>query len=388
MSLPSHLAVQTLGLAKRYDGRGTFQGTHYWAFKPLDLEVAAGSALGLMGPNGAGKSTLLKLLSGLTHPSSGGYQYRGQMTSLLEVGTGFHPDLSGRENVYLSGALHGMTRPEMTQRMEAIQAFAGLHDQYMDHPIKHYSSGMKVRLGFSVAAHLHADILVVDEVLAVGDASFQAKCLQSMEAQMTEKGRTVLFVSHNLYALQSLCPQSLWLDRGEKVRFGDSAELVTDYLQQAHGPKSAFAAGHRVASGSGKLRLTDMEWMAGPPQTGVTNTLRIAYEGEGDQHDVDIRLNIHGQDGRFIAPIAMHAQGFTPSKLPASGEVYVHFEAMPFMEGWYSVQARVTERGVVAYEHKNVWGFQVASGGFLAQAPAYTSGKNGVHIRQDWRLEP
>jgi lipopolysaccharide transport system ATP-binding protein len=354
----------------------------------LDLEVAAGSALGLMGPNGAGKSTLLKLLSGLTHPSAGGYQYRGQMTSLLEVGTGFHPDLSGRENVYLSGALHGMSRPEMAQRMEAIQEFAGLHDQYMDHPIKHYSSGMKVRLGFSVAAHLHADILVVDEVLAVGDASFQAKCLQSMEAQMSEKGRTVLFVSHNLYALQSLCPQSLWLDRGEKVRYGASADLVTDYLQQAHGPKEAFASGHGVASGSGKLRLTDMEWMAGPPQTGVANTLRIAFEGEGDQHDVDIRLNVHGNDGRFIAPLAMHAHGFAPSVLPASGEVYVHFEAMPFMEGWYSVQARVTERGVVAYEHKNVWGFQVASGGFLAQAPAYPSGKNGVHLRQDWRLEP
>ncbi|NDD51071.1 MAG: hypothetical protein EBZ34_06560 [Flavobacteriia bacterium] len=228
----------------------------------------------------------------------------------------------------------------------------------------------------------------MDEVLAVGDASFQAKCLQSMEAQMSEKGRTVLFVSHNLYALQSLCPQSLWLDRGEKVRYGASADLVTDYLKQAHGPNAAFASGHGVASGSGKLRLTDMEWMAGPPRTGVANTLRIAYEGEGDQHDVDIRLNVHGNDGRFIAPLAMHAHGFAPSVLPASGEVYVHFEAMPFMEGWYSVQARVTERGVVAYEHKNVWGFHVASGGFLAQAPAYPSGKNGVHLRQDWRLEP
>lgn len=205
---------------------------------------------------------------------------------------------------------------------------------------------------------------------------------------MSEKGRTVLFVSHNLYALQSLCPQSLWLDRGEKVRYGASADLVTDYLKQAHGPKEAFASGHGVASGSGKLRLTDMEWMAGPPQTGVANTLRIAYEGDGDQHDVDIRLNVHGNDGRFIAPLAMHAHGFAPSVLPASGEVYVHFEAMPFMEGWYSVQARVTERGVVAYEHKNVWGFHVASGGFLAQAPAYPSGKNGVHLRQDWRLEP
>ncbi len=388
MSLPAHLALQTQGLAKRYFGRDAFKGTHYWALKPLDLEIAEGSALGIMGANGAGKSTLLKILSGLTHPSAGGYQYRGQMTSLLEVGTGFHPDLSGRENVYLSGALHGMTRAEMTQRIEAIQDFAGLHDQYMDHPIKHYSSGMKVRLGFSVAAHLHADILVVDEVLAVGDASFQAKCLRSMEAQISDKGRTVLFVSHNLYALQSLCPQSLWLARGEKVRFGDSTELVKDYLQQVQGPKGGFESGKTVASGSGKLRLTDLEWIAGPPQTGVANTLRIAYEGDGTHQDVDIRLNVHGNDGRFIAPIAMQPHGFAPSTLPASGALYVHFEAFPFMEGWYHVGARVTERGVVAYEHKNAWGFQVASGGFLAQTPAYPSGKNGVHVAQQWRLEP
>jgi lipopolysaccharide transport system ATP-binding protein len=389
MSLPSNIAIQTTGLAKAYRGRGAFKGTHYWALKPLDLEVPEGSALGILGANGAGKSTLLKLLSGLTHPTAGGYQYQGQMTSLLEVGTGFHPDLSGRENVYLSGALHGMTRTEMAQRMEAIQEFAGLHDQYMDHPIKHYSSGMKVRLGFSVAAHLHADILVVDEVLAVGDASFQAKCLQSMEAQMSDHGRTVLFVSHNLYALQTLCPQTLWLERGEKVRLGPSSELVTDYLQKVQTTSSSFGErGHSAAKGSGKLRLTDLEWMAGPPQTGVANTLRVAYEGTGDQHDVDIRLNVHGNDGRFIAPIAMHAHGFSPATLPASGELFVHFEALPFMEGWYHVDARATERGVVAYEYKNLWGFQVAGGGFLAQAPAYTAGKNGVHLRQEWRLEP
>ena len=385
MSLGKDTAIQIQGLGKQYRGRGAFKGRDFWALQPLDLEVKEGQALGLIGPNGAGKSTLLKMLSGLTHPSVGKYTYRGHMTSLLEVGTGFHPDLSGRENIYLSGALYGMKRSEIAKSIDAIQDFSGLHDRYMDHPIKHYSSGMKVRLGFSVAAHLQADILVVDEVLAVGDARFQAKCMQRMESQMQEHGRTVLFVSHNMYALQSLCHEALWLQDGEAVQHGPAEAITQAYLESVQDPKQGIQIAHDHA-GSGKLRITNLMWLKGPPQTGQSNTLKITYQGDSDHQEVDVRLNVLGRDGRFLSPIAMHAHGFRPEHLPAQGELMVHFASIPWMEGSYSMDLRLTERGVVAQEAKNIWGFKVSSGSFLAEGDPYTAGKNGVHVSQQWTI--
>ena len=228
MKLSSNLAIQTENLGKKYK----LKSSESWALKHINLNIETGSALGIIGPNGAGKSTLLKILSGLTKPTTGSYKYRGSLTSLLEVGTGFHPDLSGIENIYLSAALNGMSRKIIRKKVDQIIDFSGISSEYINQPIKHYSSGMKVRLGFAVAANIDADILIVDEVLAVGDVSFQEKCMQSMESQMHEQGRTVLFVSHNLYTLQKLCPQAILLYQSEMTQLGNSKDVCESYINQ------------------------------------------------------------------------------------------------------------------------------------------------------------
>jgi lipopolysaccharide transport system ATP-binding protein len=200
-----------------------------WALKDVSFEVKHGEVLGIIGRNGAGKSTLLKILSRITAPTEGTVDLYGRVGSLLEVGTGFHPELTGRENIYLNGAILGMTRAEIERRFDEIVAFAEL-EKFLDTPVKHYSSGMYVRLAFAVAAHLDPEILLVDEVLAVGDAAFQKKCLGKM-GTIAKEGRTVLFVSHNLIALRSLCPRAVWLDNGGLRRDDHSPDVVAEYLK-------------------------------------------------------------------------------------------------------------------------------------------------------------
>jgi ABC-2 type transport system ATP-binding protein/lipopolysaccharide transport system ATP-binding protein len=199
-----------------------------WSLSDVSFEVPEGSAVGVIGRNGAGKSTLLKVLTRITEPTRGVSRTRGRVGSLLEVGTGFHPELTGRENVFLNGAILGMGRSAIRQTFDQIVEFAGV-EKFLDTPVKRYSSGMYLRLAFAVAAHLDADILLVDEVLAVGDAEFQRKCLGRM-ASVEREGRTVMFVSHNLDAIVRLCPTTLWLDRGQVVAYGPSADVVDAYL--------------------------------------------------------------------------------------------------------------------------------------------------------------
>jgi lipopolysaccharide transport system ATP-binding protein len=199
-----------------------------WALRDISFDVHHGEAIGIIGQNGAGKSTLLKILSRITEPTSGCIEVHGRVSSLLEVGTGFHGELTGRENIQLNGAILGMTRQEVRSRFDDIVAFAEI-DRFIDTPVKYYSSGMYTRLAFAVAAHLDPEILVVDEVLAVGDAAFQAKCLKKM-GDATTQGRTVLFVSHNMPAVKSFCQNAVWLKQGRIVDLGDSASVVGRYL--------------------------------------------------------------------------------------------------------------------------------------------------------------
>lgn len=201
----------------------------FWALKDVSFEVKEGEVLGIIGKNGAGKSTLLKILSGITDPTSGRIEIMGRVASLLEVGTGFHPELSGRENIYMNGTILGMTRREIDSKLDEIIDFSGV-EKFIDTPVKFYSSGMKVRLGFSVAAHLEPEILIIDEVLAVGDYEFQAKCLGKMES-VSGQGRTVLFVSHNLEAVKSLCSRCIVLDKGQIGFNGFTKLAIQDYLR-------------------------------------------------------------------------------------------------------------------------------------------------------------
>jgi lipopolysaccharide transport system ATP-binding protein len=208
---------------------GKHQGETLWALKGINLQVQQGEVLGIIGRNGAGKSTLLKILSEVTAPTTGEVKIKGRIGSLLEVGTGFHPDLTGRENVFLNGAILGMTKVETSQKFDEIVDFSGI-EKFIDTPVKRYSSGMYVRLAFAVAAHLKPEILIIDEVLAVGDAEFQKKCLGKM-GDTAKEGRTVLFVSHNMTAIRSLCPKTILLEDGSISMSGKTEEVVENYFK-------------------------------------------------------------------------------------------------------------------------------------------------------------
>src|SRR6267378_1360593 len=217
---------------------GGMKGTQsIWALRDVSFDADEGEVIGIIGRNGAGKSTLLKILSRITYPTLGEVKVNGRVASLLEVGTGFHDELTGRENIYLNGSILGMRKREVEERFDAIVNFSGVA-QFIDTPIKHYSSGMRLRLGFAVAAHLEPDVLIVDEVLAVGDAGFQQKCIRAMEG-LRNIGRTVLFVSHNMAAVENLCSRAIWIDSGQVKSDGPAREVILAYMASFAGSPTA-----------------------------------------------------------------------------------------------------------------------------------------------------
>ncbi len=292
----------------------------FWALRDISFEVQRGEVLGIIGRNGAGKSTLLKVLSRITEPTNGKVTIRGRVASLLEVGTGFHPELSGRENVFLNGAILGMSRAEIRRKFDEIVAFAEV-ERFLDTPVKHYSSGMYVRLAFAVAAHLEPEILIVDEVLAVGDMAFQEKCLGKMESVAKQEGRTVLFVSHNISAVAAFCSRGLLLDAGAVRLDGTTAAAIEGYLQSRSGGAArgtAFSA-PRPESGS-PLEITGVSLNHGTPVThreplvvSIRFRTRTGLPGAG------FGIGFCSLDGRRILTCdSDYAGSFLP--VPAAGE--------------------------------------------------------------------
>jgi len=247
--------------AKDPFGQRNNEAEWIWALRDVSLEVAEGEVVGIIGRNGAGKSTLLKILSKITHPTEGNIKIRGRVASLLEVGTGFHEELTGRENVYLNGSILGMKKQEVDKCFDAIVEFSGV-EKFIDTQVKRYSSGMRLRLGFAVAAHLEPDVLIVDEVLAVGDVGFQKKCLDSMEG-LRSGGRTVLFVSHNLAAVENLCSRGIWLDDGKVRMDGEAKEVIQAYMASFAGSPTAEStlADSEGRQGNGEIRYTRVEYL-------------------------------------------------------------------------------------------------------------------------------
>lgn len=228
----------------------------FWALKNVSFEVKPGEVVGIIGRNGAGKSTLLKILSRITEPTEGRVHIKGRVASLLEVGTGFHPELTGRENIFLNGAILGMSRAEIRKKFDEIVAFAEV-EKFLDTPVKRYSSGMYVRLAFAVAAHLEPEILIVDEVLAVGDAEFQKKCLGKMEEVSRKQGRTVLFVSHNLGAIRTLCSLGVVLRSGRVELIAPALEAATQYSSRAHARRCAETQRLRIEVSANEVAISD-----------------------------------------------------------------------------------------------------------------------------------
>jgi lipopolysaccharide transport system ATP-binding protein len=291
-------------LRRRRNGDAASRGkpTRFWALKNVNFSVPAGQVVGIVGRNGAGKSTLLKILSRITRPTEGVADMFGRVGSLLEVGTGFHPELTGRENIFLNGAILGMRRAEIARSFDAIVDFSGVAP-FLDTPVKRYSSGMYVRLAFAVAAHLETEILLVDEVLAVGDAEFQRKCLDKMRS-VVHQGRTVLFVSHNMSAVKSLCERAVWIDRGQVTRDGRVDEVVDAYL--AAGlvrSETGVIAEDIPRSGSGEARITRVDLLdgrgapTGQIYMGDPFSVALTFEVREPLRDVVIGVGISSLDG-------------------------------------------------------------------------------------------
>ena len=318
-------------------GRQIVQGDtveEFWALKDVSFDIHEGDVVGIIGRNGAGKSTLLKILSRITEPTQGRITLRGRVASLLEVGTGFHPELTGRENIFLNGAILGMTRAEIRKKFDEIVAFADV-ERFLDTPIKRYSSGMYVRLAFAVAAHLEPEILIVDEVLAVGDAEFQKKCLTKMNDVSRLEGRTVLFVSHNMGIVTSLCPRAIWLDRGAICEQGPARGVISEYLSRRVPDKDRLlhltdmprSGGHGDA-----LRLESVEWLSGLPlRHGEPVKARVRFETRSSVSAVTVGIGISNASGvRLLTYETDFQDGYRPDlSTPGKYTVDVTIDALP-----------------------------------------------------------
>jgi len=278
---------------------------YVWALKDINMEIEQGDVVGIIGKNGAGKSTLLKLLSRVTKPTTGVIKYRGRIASLLEVGTGFHPEMTGRENIYMNGAIMGMTRAEITRKLDEIVDFSGC-ERYIDTPVKRYSSGMTVRLGFAIAAHLDPEILVVDEVLAVGDAEFQKKAIGKMQDVSKGEGRTVLFVSHNMASIRALCKNGVLLEKGRIVQEGNINDVVDYYMKNIsdieRGAKTIITPEMRDYNRSLKVAFVSLEHIKGNHQYASDENivLKIVVKAEKAVTDCRINCTIRTIDGQAL----------------------------------------------------------------------------------------
>jgi lipopolysaccharide transport system ATP-binding protein len=350
----SDLAIQVSGLSKRYrigrreeyqtfrealirgvstplrlfqswtaDKQNGLRPGWIWALRDVNLAVKQGEVIGIIGRNGAGKSTLLKVLSGITEPTTGYADIYGRVGSLLEVGTGFHMELTGRENIYMNGALLGMRRPEIKRRFDEIVAFSEV-EEFLDTPVKRYSSGMYMRLAFAVAAHLEPEILLVDEVLAVGDASFQKKCLGKM-GDVARQGRTVLFVSHNMSTIQALCQKAVWLEAGQVKDIGPTAEVVHRYLESAMSTAVVPIAERTDRKGDGSVQVYSIQIESADRQPVIRTRSRlritINYVSDKPLRHPRFILDVHDLRGTGIYQLDTKCTGELPEVLPARGAV-------------------------------------------------------------------
>lgn len=328
-----------------------------WALRDVSFRADEGEVIGIVGRNGAGKSTLLKILSRITYPTSGEVKVKGRIASLLEVGTGFHDELTGRENVYLNGSILGMKKREVDKHFDAIVDFSGV-DQFIDTPIKRYSSGMRLRLGFAVAAHLDPDVLVVDEVLAVGDAGFQKKCVNAMEG-LRSSGRTVLFVSHNLAAVEHLCPRAIWIDGGRIREDGPSSEVIPHYMgtfsSSQEGSVDLTTAAHRRGDGTIRYLGVDVLDLRGTictlVRSGDSLTLRLHYEAFETVKLPIFGFRLFSSLGVLLTDVSTWNLGVEiPSLPPGRGYLDLTIDFLNLMPGQYFLSLWLTSPGGVIHD--------------------------------------
>jgi homopolymeric O-antigen transport system ATP-binding protein len=344
---------------------------NFWALRDVSFELKHGDVLGIIGRNGAGKSTLLKILSRITEPTSGRAEIYGRVGSLLEVGTGFDRELTGRENVYLNGAILGMTRREIDRKFDEIVDFSGV-EKFIDTPVKRYSSGMHVRLAFAVAAHLEPEILIVDEVLAVGDASFQRKCLGKME-NVAKEGRTVLFVSHNMAAVHSLCSRGLLLDGGKLSTEGAVNKVIEQYLQTVSDISYGLLAERTDRKGSGEIIFTGVSVLNDKRQpidcavSGQDVMIAVSYRSRDARpvSRLDVHVTFYTAMDQFMFNCSSEGSGYHFDELPSEGKLLCEIPRLPLAPGRYHFNLYSTIGGVIADWVQQAGFLEVEAGDFF-----------------------
>lgn len=367
---------------------------YFWALKDVSFEIKRGEVVGVIGRNGAGKSTLLKILSRITEPTEGYAKIYGRVGSLLEVGTGFHPELTGRENIYLNGAILGMSKAEISRKFDEIVAFAEV-EKFIDTPVKHYSSGMYVRLAFAVAAHLEPEILVVDEVLAVGDVAFQKKCLGKM-GDVAKGGRTVLFVSHNMAAIENLCQRVILLRDGKIIKYDKTRSVINYYLKSVLPSDLEIPLNMRTdRSGTGEVRITNfyIEDINGDRLATVRSGMDIVLVFEFQCNkgmtpkNVDVGFSVHSENDQTLFVFYSSYIGQTFKTIPFSGKFLCLISNLPLSSGRYRVGARVTTGGVEAdWPSKGVGYFDVELGDFYGTGSKGFEGPTSFLVKGNWEI--
>jgi lipopolysaccharide transport system ATP-binding protein len=382
-AIMSRLRFRPGGMDWSGDGVGA---SFFWAVKDVSFQVQEGEILGIIGRNGAGKSTLLKILSRITRPTEGYAELRGRVGSLLEVGTGFHPELTGRENIFLNGAILGMHRAEIKSKFDEIVAFSEV-EKFIDTPVKHYSSGMYVRLAFSVAAHLETEILLVDEVLAVGDAAFQQKCLGRMD-QVSHQGRTVFFVSHNLSVIRKTCPRVCWMDGGTLRMDGTAEKVTAAYLESTNARPSGDIRLRRVERSSDQVRSLLLTRVVvnegGPTCHGESLSIRLEYENVRPQRDVAVGVGICSLEGVRIMTFDSDLEEESRDLPAGPGAVALHLDRLPLQPGRYSVDVGArTSAGTTLDYLEGCFELEVRPG---SRTPTQiTRGQGGVRLPASWQ---
>ena len=369
-------------------------GEYVWAVKDIDLEIMDGEVVGIVGANGAGKSTLLKLISRITSPTLGTIKARGRIASLLEVGTGMHPEMTARENVYLNGAILGMRRYEITNRFDDIIEFAGCR-MFVDTPVKRFSSGMKVRLGFAVAAFLDPEILIVDEVLAVGDAEFQKQCIGKMHEISAAGARTILFVSHNLASVEQLCPTSVWIANGSVKQSGPTSSTLESYISSTRAITSVALDDRADRTGIGGVRFTDVEFCGadGPIiETGKPVTVSVKISKNPKiivPANLEIAVKVVDARSTPVFAISTRLGRGRGQFTPESGTVRFEIPALPVNGGEFDFHLWAGSGKEVQDSVSRAGSITIASSNFYGSGCETIPSKHGhVAVQHSWEWMP
>lgn len=386
-------SIRRLSSLARKKDAGTIQTlSQFWALEDVRFVIQPGEVVGIIGRNGAGKSTLLKILSRITEPTKGRVEIYGRIGSLLEVGTGFHPELSGRENIFLNGSILGMRHREIAQKFDEIVAFAEI-ERFIDTPVKRYSSGMYVRLAFAVAAHLEPEILLVDEVLAVGDAAFQKKCLGKM-GEVSKEGRTILFVSHNTAALLGLCSRGILLEKGKVVADGEIEPVVHSYLKSLRTNSANDLATLTTREGKGRVRLTKITFEDGQGnqlESGISGqplVIKLDYQASEPKELPNCRISVAVYDnlGQVLFNCSSELVVSNPITLPSSGVVRCIIPRLPLSQNNYLLSLFLeVNRDIEDWIHQAIE-LPVVDGDFYGTGRLYPDGwrGKGVLVPHHW----